>query len=162
MQPCPRKAEASMASQLAHESHWREDGTCSYCGSISADAFFVAITAGCEIGPTDKDYKVYVDLVEPNPDELTVKGTSNAKDRPGPNWVPADAAALEKAGFSSKYTTWMLYEPRGPKKFGKFYFQHFTVDERKRFVDLLNAKAIKIGHPGHFYRLPFFCVREKK
>lgn len=151
-----------MAVQQAHSSHWRPDGTCSYCGSISPADLFAAIDAGCELGPTDKDYKVYVDLIEPNPEELTVKGTSNAKECPGPSWVRADAAALEKAGFSSKHTTWMLYEPRGPRKFGKFYFQHFTLDDRRRFIQLLNAKAIKIGYPGHFYRLPFFMRLVKK
>ena len=40
--------------------HWREDGTCSYCGSMSPGALFEAIACGAEIGPTDKNYKVYI------------------------------------------------------------------------------------------------------
>jgi len=33
---------------------------CSYCGSMHPDDLFEAITRGDEIGPTDKDYKIYV------------------------------------------------------------------------------------------------------
>lgn len=38
----------------------------------------------------------------------------------------------------------------------KFYFEHLDEAQRQRFVDLLNAKAVKIGYPGHFYVRPFF------
>lgn len=41
----------------------------------------------------------------------------------------------------------------------KFYFQHLSVDQRKRFVELHNAKTFKLAFPGHFYVLPFFMVR---
>lgn len=33
---------------------------CSYCGSMSQTTFFAAIDGGAELGPTDKNYKVYV------------------------------------------------------------------------------------------------------
>lgn len=63
MQPCPRQTnEATLSSQRQHQSHWRDDGTCSYCGSLSPDQFFEAISKNAELGPTDKDYKVYVSL----------------------------------------------------------------------------------------------------
>jgi len=39
---------------------YRADGTCSYCGSVSQAAFLAFAEAGGEIGPTDKDYKVYL------------------------------------------------------------------------------------------------------
>jgi len=143
-------------------SHWTEDGTCSYCGSISPDALFAAIAAGCELGPTDKDYKVYVDLVEPNPDELRVTSaiTFDVSDerRQKEGWLPPDQELLTRDGWGGDYK-WMQLSKRGPKKFGKFHFQHLSIDERKRFIDLLNAKAIKVGYPGHFYRLPFFAVK---
>ena len=42
------------------DTHWREDGTCSYCGSINTDQLFKAIEDGVEIGPTDKSYKIYL------------------------------------------------------------------------------------------------------
>jgi len=41
---------------------------------------------------------------------------------------------------------------------GKFYFQHLSAEQRKEFIDLLNAKTMNIGYPGHFYVLPFFAV----
>lgn len=44
----------------------------------------------------------------------------------------------------------------------KFYFQHLSVEERKRFIELLNAKKMKLAYPGHFYRMPFFCQRVDK
>lgn len=53
---CPRQAETGFDG----EATWHDDGTCSYCGSLSPEKFFEAIGAGNEIGPTDKNYKVYV------------------------------------------------------------------------------------------------------
>jgi len=44
---------------------------------------------------------------------------------------------------------------------GKFYFQHLGDEQKKRFVELVNSKAMKIGYPGHFYVLPFFLGRVK-
>lgn len=62
MQPCPNQAHgATLKDQREHVSRWREDdGTCSYCGSYSPDMFFKAIEHGCEVVPTDKNYKAYV------------------------------------------------------------------------------------------------------
>jgi hypothetical protein len=37
----------------------------------------------------------------------------------------------------------------------KFYFQHLNEDQKRRFVELLNESKLKLGMPGHFYRLPF-------
>lgn len=63
---CPRAVEngggpdSPFRPPFNGEASWREDGTCSYCGSISPDALFKAIDAGEEIIPTDKSYKAYV------------------------------------------------------------------------------------------------------
>ncbi len=43
----------------------------------------------------------------------------------------------------------------------KFYFQHFTEDQKREFVELLNAKKIVFDHPGHFYVLPYFMTVTK-
>lgn len=40
----------------------------------------------------------------------------------------------------------------------KFYFQHFSVEQRQRFVELLNEKKVKLAFPGHFYVPPFFVA----
>ena len=41
---------------------------------------------------------------------------------------------------------------------GKFYFQHLSVEQQQEFIDLLNAKTMNIGYPGHFYTKPFFVT----
>ena len=44
----------------------------------------------------------------------------------------------------------------------KFYFQHFTQDERKKFIDLLNENRIILGYPHYFYVPPFFIKFKKE
>lgn len=65
--PCPRSHEGLpyhlMSDAFKKEvdaTHWRDDGTCSYCGSINPEQLFKAIDDGVEIGPTDKEYKIYL------------------------------------------------------------------------------------------------------
>lgn len=114
-QPCPRQTnEATLSIQREHVSHWRADGTCSYCGSVSPERLFAAIEAGMVLEPTDKDYKVY------------------------------------------------LRTESGDGQEQKFYFQHLSVEERHRFIGLMNEKRLKLGLPGHFYVLPFFVQREAR
>lgn len=56
---CGRRAEAPV--QLGPQPDvWRDDNTCSYCGSLSPTALFDAITKGVMISPTAKNYKIYV------------------------------------------------------------------------------------------------------
>src|SRR3546814_14069437 len=53
---CPRRGEGGPFSDHGSD-YWHEsDGVqaCSYCGSIHPDAFFAAIEAGHQLGPTDK------------------------------------------------------------------------------------------------------------
>ena len=38
----------------------------------------------------------------------------------------------------------------------KFYFMHLSEDQKKKFVELLNANKINFSTPGKFYVLPFF------
>lgn len=102
---CPRRSEGPVPHGLPAEDAWEPDGTCSFCGSMTPDAFMQAVTEGREIEPTDKSYKAYVPSV------------------PG---------------------------------VGKFYYQHLSEAQQQTFVDLLNAKKIVIGYPGHFYVRPFF------
>jgi hypothetical protein len=162
MQPCPRQTnEATMSVQLAHQSHWREDGTCSYCGSLSPDQFFEAIAKGAEFGPTDKNYKVYV--ARPDPDAGKPWIYSVAPHKPdGDGWIEVTADNIEslpKADWRDLLGKWVRVSPKSATRRDKFYFQHLNEDERKRFIELLNAKALKIGDPGYFYRLPFFAQK---
>ncbi len=41
----------------------------------------------------------------------------------------------------------------------KFYFQHLSEEQARRFVELMNEKKLKVGEPGHFYVLPYFVGR---
>lgn len=59
---CPRRVEGASIFNYPETDTWRPDGTCSYCGSISAERFFQAVEDGVEISPTDKSYKAYVKL----------------------------------------------------------------------------------------------------
>lgn len=46
----------------------------------------------------------------------------------------------------------------GPRK---FYFQHFSIDQKKQFIDLCNDGRVNIAYPGYFYVLPYFCKVER-
>lgn len=46
---------------------WRQDGTCSYCGSVSGAAFMKFVQDGGEVTPTDKNYKAYCHGIKPQP-----------------------------------------------------------------------------------------------
>lgn len=47
----------------------------------------------------------------------------------------------------------------GHAKSVKFYFQHLDEAGQARFIELVNAGKMKIGYPGYFYTLPYFCAR---
>ena len=40
----------------------------------------------------------------------------------------------------------------------KFYYQHLTSEQQRRFIDLYNGGLMQIGEPGYFYVLPFFMT----
>lgn len=118
---------------------WRSDGTCSFCGSLDPAILFERIEAGtCQLGPTDKNYKVYVENHGGAPFKQTFRTCSPRECAAGP-----DAC-----------THWTTRETNH----AKFYFEHLSRAERERFVQLLNEKKLQIGYPGYFYRLPFFVT----
>ena len=43
-----------------------------------------------------------------------------------------------------------------PKEHYFFMFQHFSKEEKLRFIELMNSDNLVISDPGHFYVLPFF------
>lgn len=55
---CPRQDEGPFNYDVA--STWRDDHTCSYCGSLSEAEFFRRLEQGEQITPTDKGYKAYI------------------------------------------------------------------------------------------------------
>lgn len=158
-QPCPQQTHAIMQVQKLHESEWHKDGTCSYCGSISPDIFFKALEDGCKLTPTDKNYKVYVDLPNAKPGELVVSGWANSKPTYG-NWFKANMVNRIKYRLS-KDTKYFMLSPRGETKQTKFYMDHLSEDEKQRLIDMINAKSINFASPGYFYVLPFFVQRSE-
>ena len=69
---CPRRAEVGMDHEGPirgsgkNRDTWdyrTEDGPwqCSWCGSVHPEYFLVRLRLGDELGPTDKDYKAYLD-----------------------------------------------------------------------------------------------------
>lgn len=120
------------------EATWREDGTCSFCGSLNPDEFMRRLEAGdVEVGPTDKSYKVYV------------KNVGGAQFKQTYRDCPSDAP---KHG-PDDCTHWVTREVGDTK----FYFQHLS-PEQQRFIELYNERRMRIGYPGHFYVTPFFCA----
>jgi hypothetical protein len=101
---CPRRAELGNPSvfKLPENDGWREDGTCSYCGSMRPEKAARARRGRQRSStPTDKSYKLYV------------------------TGAPGGA---------------------------KFYFQHFDEAQRRKFVELLNAKKLNLAYAGALLR----------
>lgn len=70
------------------------------------------------------------------------------------NFIERGLVTLEPTDKNYK-----IYVHADDGKWRKFYFQHLSVDQRKRFVELVNEKKIKLSYPGHFYVPPFFMSR---
>ena len=153
---CPRRMEHFSPQRNEQGADlWRADHTCSYCGSLSGDRFMEEVEKGTEIGPTDKDYKAYLDVPNPN---VGVNELFSSHTNPSPEAV--ERMKKDPSWIRESDTHWVQFRPAPAVMHAKFYFDHLSVDQRKRFVELLNAKQIKIGDPGRFYRIPFFIGRE--
>ncbi len=132
---CPRMEGRPAFEFLNHP----DDGCCVSCGSLNADTFMARLEAGdVVLGPTDKNYKVYVANKGGAPFRQSYR-TDDAHTTDQSQWV----WATREVGQA------------------KFYFDHLSEPQKKRFVELLNEKKLVLDFPGHFYRLPYFCVREK-
>jgi hypothetical protein len=56
---CPRRDE--IGQREVGVDSWRDDQTCSYCGSFKPEDFMAHLESGdIQLGSTDKNYKVYV------------------------------------------------------------------------------------------------------
>lgn len=129
---CPRGPECGRKGDAV----WQNDDTCSFCGSLNPDLLMERIEAGTVIlVPSDKNYKVYV---RPESGSPAFRQTFRGEGDPG-------------GGDPTKWV-WTTREVTETK----FYFQHLSTPARRRFVELLNQKKLKLDYPGYFYRLPFF------
>lgn len=149
---CPRRPEGPF--KLPDEDHWDEDDTCSYCGSFNPDTLMKRIEAGeLELGPTDKGYKVYLKVL--SGEKLKQRYRKDCDCKVGQKIVEnkiVDCSAEEIRANVKACPHWVTEE----RDHGKFYFMHLSEEQMRRFVDLYNEKKLKVGMPGHFYRLPYF------
>jgi len=172
-QTCPRRMyDFGPWKREENLDHWerRKDGAdvrkCSFCGSMHPDDFMAAAKAGAELGPTHKSSKVHVhDLPSTAPGRLRIVGSGN---HPGAGLTAYKELSKEhRRAVRAEYRRgkrfpddyrqgYFLLAPTRPTTEGKFYFQHLSEEQQHEFIDLLNAKALTIGYPGRFYRLPFF------
>ena len=122
-----------------------DDGTCDQCGSLLPDEFMARLEAGdVTLDPTDKNYKVYVHNAGGKPFQQS--------HRPLPK--PQQPGEIVRDPMDQSLWTWETQEVSQCK----FYFQHLSEDQMKRFVELLNENKLRLNYPGYFYRRPFFVM----
>ena len=68
-----------------------------------------------------------------------------------------EAGTIQLGATDKNYKVYVHGHPK--LSFCKFYFQHLTEDQKKRFVVLLNERKIKFQGDIAFYILPFFMER---
>lgn len=131
---CPRRVESPF--QLSHgPDAWREDDTCSYCGSLNPETFLARLETGdVSLEPTSKSYKVYV---RNRGGELFLQTYRIDEDR------------------SLDQSQWVWTTRETPS--AKFYFQHLANAQKARFVELHNTGRLHLERP--FSVLPFFMFR---
>lgn len=94
---------------------------------------------------------------------------------------PDEFMAMAEAGVEiiptdKSYKCYLVYDTGTPRKTEttghvtvvsggrhqtKFYYQHLSTAQRARFIELYNSGSMKVGHPGRFYVLPFFCQSQE-
>lgn len=151
---------------------------CSYDGSMHPDEFMAYLEKpGTLLTPTDKNYKVYIDVATDEPEQMRVVSSTHRNEPPdGRDWMTYEDAVERYPELRDEYerelernkrvlapshpwhteTEWVRVRPRGDRRESKFYFEHLSEDQRQHFVELLNADKLNLREPGRFYRLPFF------
>jgi len=145
---CPRRIEGPF--KLPKEDSWREDDTCSYCGSLNPNTLMQRIESGdVELTPTDKSYKIYVDnTVGSKLFKIRYRKDCNCE-------FPRNLTSDQITEKVEACPHWITEE----RTHTKFYFQHLSEEQQKRFIEIYNDKKMKLKYPGYFYVRPFFCAR---
>lgn len=121
--------------------------SCSFCGSLNPDRFMALVREGWIVGPTDKPYKAYLER------PFTTEEIANRKTAYMARFADLSEQAI--AELSEQYDREFTAEG---SPVAKFYFQHLSDDQQGEFIELHNAKQMKIGTPGGFYVTPYFAV----
>jgi hypothetical protein len=134
--------------------------SCSFCGSLHPDRFMELVRGGWIVGPTDKSYKAY--LGRPSTDEEKARKKAEWLN----NFTASETSAVaEQSGKTPEQVKGELTEsydrdhagPESCSQEAKFYFQHLSAEQRDEFIELHNARRMRIGYPGRLYTLPFFA-----
>jgi hypothetical protein len=165
---CPRRSESAIG--FPGPDRWEtghgvvgqdEVGlSCSYCGSLHPARFMELVREGWTVGPTDKNYKAYLNAPVTDDDRERAKSrwasgiTGQAVRKTlAAEGVGADAIEARIGEYWSEHE-----EPYLTGRLSaKFYFQHLSIGQRHEFIELHNSKAMQIGWPGRLYVPPFFC-----
>lgn len=135
---------------------------CRWDGSLHPDDFMELLERpGVQLTPTDKNYKVYIEFEDDSDAEEWRVASVTSHDPEEEGWmrgteIPPD---VDTSGWGDLSESWVKLIQRGSKKTEKFYFEHLSEEQRKRFINMLNNKQISLAYPGHFYNLPFFISR---
>jgi hypothetical protein len=135
--------------------------SCSFCGSIHPDDFMtLVIDHGYVVGPTDKNYKVY--LAQP------VSEAERARQKE--EWFAgAEAKHLLQSTrehhpeideqmldrLLNKHWREVVSLLKQGSDIGKFYTVHLSPEQGDQFWSAYTANKIRMGYPGYFYR-PIF------
>ncbi len=139
---CPRREEVPEYPGMKKSDVWEKRGglrCCSFCGSLHPDDFMDALEKRRSIATTSKNYKVYVML--PNP-------------RVGKRYVMSTESRLDIFGLRINKKT---YGREGAILQTKFYFQHLSDEQQRRFIELANEKALVFEGGFGFSVPPFFA-----
>lgn len=163
---CGRRDDfGGMGDRFPGPDEWRDDGTCSYCGSMNPDEMMRGIRDGTlELGPTDKGYKAYVGDANPNAGKPRIITVTNRDCFGEDGWLlvtEENVGSLPDPEYARRcyMGRWVRLGPDSATRQRKFYFQHMSEEQRREFIELLNAGTVRIGYPGYFYVTPFFIER---
>jgi len=140
---CPQRMPGfPYGSAFDKADHFQEgDNTCSYCGSLNPDEFMRRLEAGeISLGATDKNYKVYVHHESGSPLLQTYRDCP----RDVPKHMPDEC------------THWVTREISQVK----FYWDHLSEAQMIRFIELFNARKVRMHGGFGFYVFPFFMQRK--
>lgn len=131
---------------------------CTYCGSLPSAMFMDQVRAGAKVGPTDKPYKLYIDVPSRGTSTLRVISSSNSPSgglthyrdlsRAEKKAVKEYASSGYPKGFKDHYyglTTWDATTE------AKFYTHHLTEEQGWEFHTLWREHKINWGYPGAPY-----------
>lgn len=135
------------------KNEWRPDDTCSFCGGWRPSLALAAIKAGATVTPTDKGYKIYIEVPNPDAGKLHVCGWAN-HDKVGEGWEKFTRERAAELGYTPDEDDepgFILVAPHGPTLTRKVYTNHFSESQAVELVVLNEKKEIKFNVPGYFY-----------